>query len=188
MPCGGHLLSHKWEWIAIWAHTKIYAIHCFSIYQWNNDNLTGKNFHRNKYTAIELWKKKLNKFCVVLKLLTKRSKVEMTKTTTCYSIQVLKNSNTFHLDQICKGLRMACASSDILWYSEHSDNQKSHQPFHRVLQLLLPYGGPNSFNTAATDALRTWAARFTRITEYAFRLTCSNDNLGNSFKPLSKSW
>lgn len=69
---------------------KIYAIHCFSIYQRNNDNLTGKNFHRNKYTAIELWKKKLNKFCVVLKLLTKRSKVEMTKTTTCYSIQVLK--------------------------------------------------------------------------------------------------
>ena len=38
---------------------KIYAIHCFSIYQRNNDNLTGKNFHRNKYTAIELWKKKI---------------------------------------------------------------------------------------------------------------------------------
>jgi hypothetical protein len=55
------------------------------------------------------------------------------------------------------------------------------------LAVAAASGGPNLFNTAAMDALRTYAARFTRITEYGVRFMSSEVIFGKSFKPLSAS-
>lgn len=46
-------------------------------------------------------------------------------------------------------------------------------------------GGPNLFNTATMDALRTCAARFTCITEYGVRFMWSEVIFGKSFKLLA---
>ena len=49
-------------------------------------------------------------------------------------------------------------------------------------------GGPKDLRTAATDALNTCAAKFTRILEKALRFMWSHVNFGRSFSPLSASW
>ena len=53
--------------------------------------------------------------------------------------------------------------------------------------VAVASGEPNNLITAATVALSTWAARFTRIVEYEFSLIWSKVILGNNVKPFSAS-